>query len=133
MIAALRRLIAGRRFLFTLDMHEDWESPGYYLYELCRGDRRLGSEIVRHVEAVCPLNREPEIDGSPSSDGLVHPDLAAERQRRGTGIPLALYDRFTDHLFTSETPTALSMERRVEAHRSTFETVMRSYFPQAAN
>ena len=131
-IRALRRLFAGRRFLFTLDMHEDWESPGYYLYELYRGECAVGANIVRRVEAVCPLNRNSVIEGHTSAEGLLVTDVEAERERRGAGTPLALFDQFTDHLLTSESPTSLSLESRVEAHRMTFDTVMQSYFSEQA-
>ena len=132
-IRALRRLLAGRRFLFALDMHEDWGSPGYYLYELRRGECTVGGEIVRRVQTVCPLNLDPVIEGHPSAEGLVVADVEAVRQRRGAGTPLALFDHYTDHLLTSESPTVLPVESRVEAHRITFDTVMQSYFSERGN
>lgn len=122
-VAVLRRLVAGRRFAFVLDFHEDWESPGYYLYELRRGAPLVGPLVTRRVGAVCPLNIAPEIEGLPAADGLVAPDAEAEVERRGAGIPLAMFFSHTDHLLTSESPTALDLEIRVQAHLVTLEVV----------
>ena len=32
-----------------MDLHEDWESPGYYLYEQFRDMASIGPEITRRV------------------------------------------------------------------------------------
>ena len=104
-VEVLRRLVAGRRFAFVLDFHEDWESPGYYLYELRRGAPLVGPQVTRRVAALCPLNTAPEIE------------------RRGAGIPLAMFFSHTDHLLTSESPTALDLETRIQAHLVTLEVV----------
>ena len=81
-IRALRKLIDGRRFEGVIDFHEDWESPGYYLYELCRGTMAVGAEVVRRVGAVCPLNTAAVIEGQRAENGLVFPDIEMERQMR---------------------------------------------------
>lgn len=122
-VEVLRRLVAGRRFAFVLDFHEDWESPGYYLYELRRGAALVGPRVTRRVSAVCPLNTDPVIEGLPATDGLVAPDAEAEIERRGAGIPLAMFFSHTDHLLTSESPTALALDTRVQAHLIALEVV----------
>jgi protein MpaA len=126
-IRALRDLIEGRRFEFVMDFHEDWESPGFYLYELCRGTMSVGPEVVRRVASICPLNTAALIEGQRAENGLVYPDLEKERKLRGTGTPLALYDFYSDHLLTSESPTGLALETRVQTHVITMETVMERY------
>lgn len=123
-VEMFRRLVEGRRFEAAIDLHEDWESPGYYLYELRRGAALIGPDLVRRVSAVCPVNTNPCIEGAEARAGVVYPDLDAEVARRGEGIPIVLFQRYTDHLLTSETPTGEAMDRRVQAHLIALETVI---------
>lgn len=126
-VQALRNLVRGRRFEFVLDFHEDWESPGYYLYELRRHEPVLGDAVIAAVSAVCPINMQPEIEGLPAVAGLIAPDPQQETDRRGAGIPLAMFFEHTDHLLTSESPTALDMPSRVAAHRAALQVVLQSH------
>ena len=48
-IEVVRGLVDGRRFAGVVDLHEDWESPGYYLYEQFRDMASIGPEITRRV------------------------------------------------------------------------------------
>lgn len=126
-VQVMRQFAAGRRFEFALDFHEDWESPGYYLYELRRGAPGIGLEVTRRVSRVCPVNHSTVIDDMPAASGLIAPDFEQEVQRRQSGIPLALFLDHTDHLLTSESPTMLEMGARVAAHLVTLETVVAAH------
>ena len=62
------------RFDWALCLHEDWESRGFYLYEVGVADApRIGRSILRTVEAVMPVELSPEIDGMPAVRGLIAP------------------------------------------------------------
>lgn len=126
-IEIIRRLIEGRRFEAAIDLHEDWESPGYYLYELRRGATLIGPEIARRVSEVCPVNTNPCIEGAAARGGVISPDPDSEIEHPGEGIPIVLFRRHTDHLMTSETPTAQPMERRVQAHLIALRTVIEAH------
>ena len=114
-VEIVRRAVDSRRFEAILDLHEDWESPGFYLYEQVRERPPIGWEIAEQVSAVVPLNTNPCIEGTAAQNGVIHPDLTSERRRKGEGIPIALFQQHTDHLITSETPTCAPLERRVQA------------------
>jgi predicted deacylase len=126
-IKVIKDLARGRRFEFVVDFHEDWESPGFYLYELGRDRGPSAPEILRRVSAICPLNTAAEIEGQPAKGGLVTPDMSAVEKMRGQGIPLEMFYRYTDHLLTTETPTGLDMETRVNAHLAALETVLEAH------
>ena len=126
-VEGLRRLLGGDRFEFVLDLHEDWESPGYYLWEQCRGRPPVGNDITGRAARVCPINTSPVIEGFPARNGLILPDLHEEEARRGRNIPLMLFKKNTDHCLTCESPTALDMESRVQAHIAAFGAVAEAH------
>lgn len=128
-VQVIKALAQDRRFEFVLDCHEDWESPGFYLYELRRGGSQIGPEILRRVAEICALNESEEIEGQPAEGGLVYPDISLEEKLRGQGIPLEMYFAHTDHLLTAETPTGLAMETRVAAQLAVLDAVIEDHLP----
>jgi len=129
-IGVVRGLVEGRRFACVVDLHEDWESRGFYLYELRRSGEKIGRRIVDRVQQVGPINESPVIEGVPAKAGVIHPDLdTVELRRRGEGIPLNIYKAHTDHLITSEMPTTCPMAERVEAHLITLRSMIRAHEP----
>ena len=62
-------------FDLTLLLHEDWESHGFYCYEL-NPDRQpsLARPILDAVSKVCPIDPTSVIDGRPISEpGIIRP------------------------------------------------------------
>ncbi len=127
-IEIVRRFIDGRRFEAVMDLHEDWESSGYYLYEQFRGRAPVGPEITRRVSEVCPLDMNTTIENEVAKNGVIFPNLEVEKRRKGEGIPIALFQqRYTDHLITSETPTGEPMACRIKAHLIALETMAEAH------
>jgi protein MpaA len=62
-------------FNVTLSLHEDWESQGFYVYELSL-DRNptFAEEIVRRVAEVCPIDMSPLIEGREAHHGIIRPN-----------------------------------------------------------
>ena len=124
-IGVIKRFIRGREFAAIMDLHEDWESPGYYLYEQVRGRAPAGPRITCRVSEVCPLNTQTTIEGEAARNGVIFPNLEVEKRRMGGGVPIVLFQqKYTDRLITSETPSALAMEVRVRAHLVALETML---------
>ena len=123
-VQVIKDLARDRRFAFVVDCHEDWESPGFYLYELRRDGVEIAEEIARRVAEICPLNESAEIEGQLARGVVVYPDISLEEKLRGRGIPLELYHGHTDHLLTAETPTGLAMEMRVAAQLAVLDLVI---------
>jgi len=124
-IEILKGFVEGRVFAGVIDLHEDWESPGFYLYEMF-GDRgSLGREMVARVAQVCPINKQTKIEDEVAVNGVIHPNMEVSRRKYGEGIPIALYQRgHTGHLVTSESPTAQPMDVRVAAHLAAVEVMV---------
>ena len=124
-ISVIKRFIRGREFAAIMDLHEDWESPGYYLYEQVRGRAPAGPRITRRVSEVCTLNTQTKIEGEVARNGVIFPNPEVEKRRLGGGVPIVLFNqKYTNRLITSETPSALAMEVRVRAHLVAMEVML---------
>lgn len=115
----ITRLLRGRRFLFSIEFHEDVDASGYYLYELRREPPFIGEKIVQAVEKVIPINPDRVIDGRrATSRGLIRrdADLAALRRRQRWPMAYHLFLNNTSHVLGSETPVTVPLEQRARAH-----------------
>jgi murein peptide amidase A len=109
---------AGRgRYDLTLLLHEDWETKGFYLYELNRTKRPLiGPAILAAVEPVCGVEQAPVIEGMEAHGGLITRSVDDLKDRQL--YPEAIYLTFghTDRSLTLEAPSAQELDRRITAH-----------------
>ena len=103
-------------FDLTLCLHEDWESKGFYLYELDTAGRTSCAEgILGAVGAVCPVDPSETIDGRPARAGVIRPagdPLLRERW------PESIYLRTHHHSglhYTLESPSSFPLEQRIRA------------------
>ena len=109
----------------TLSVHEDWESVGYYLYELNPDQRpSLAEPMIEAVKAVCPIDHSPLIDGRESRGGILRPvSDPLLREKWPESIYLRAYH--TPLTYTIESPSAFPLEQRIAAHRTALETAIR--------
>jgi hypothetical protein len=64
------------RFDLALCLHEDWESHGFYLYELNPDAVPSHAEaIIRRVATVCPIDLSPLIEGRDAHHGIIRPSI----------------------------------------------------------
>ena len=72
-IAWLKRQPA---FNLCLCLHEDWESHGFYVYELNPENRpSLAEPIVAAVAQVCPVDQSEVIEDREARNGIIRPNL----------------------------------------------------------
>ena len=115
--AHIRWLQRQPNFDLIICLHEDWESQGFYLYELNPADRpSLAPMMLAGAKIACPIEVATLIDGReidepgiirPVSDPLLRetwPEAIYLRQHHGTLV------------YTTETPSALPLEQRIAAH-----------------
>ncbi len=63
-------------FDLCLCLHEDWESHGFYLYELNPDNRSsLAPRMIEAAAPVCPIDLSPVIEGREASGGIINPKL----------------------------------------------------------
>ncbi|HEX2854122.1 MAG TPA: M14 family metallocarboxypeptidase [Opitutaceae bacterium] len=112
-------------FDLVLCLHEDWESTGFYLYELNPRDRpSLAVPMIEAVRNVCPIETGAIIDGrEAAAPGIIRP--VSDPLLRETW-PEAIYLRahHSTLTYTLESPSALAVGRRIEAHRMAVATAL---------
>ena len=108
-----------------LELHEDIDSPGYYLYQKDQSTElsSLGRAILDRVELTHPLNLAEEIEEMPADRGLLG-RLSEPDEMDWWPMALYAYIRGCRHVFTMETSPALPMEVRVKAHLLAIQTAL---------
>lgn len=112
-------------------LHEDWESTGFYLYEvLSEGRLRLAPAIIEAVRRIAPIDPAQIIDGRPVAEpGIIHPDI--DPAIRETW-PEALYlrEHHTHCSYTLETPSAFPLKERVTTMATAVTIGLTAFFKQ---
>jgi len=112
-------------FEITFSLHEDWESTGFYLYELNPENRpSLAERMVTAVSRVCPIDTSPIIDGRASAAiGIIRPEADPLLRENW---PEAIYLRAHHALltYTLESPSALPLAQRIACLRAAIESIL---------
>ncbi len=102
-------------FDLSLCLHEDWESHGFYVYELNPDNRpSLAEAMVAAVEKVCPIDRSEIIEGRAAQDGIVRPSIDP-RMRPQWPEAFWLLTHKTRLSYTLEASSDFPLEIRVKA------------------
>jgi murein peptide amidase A len=102
-------------FDLCLCLHEDWESHGFYLYELNPDHRpSLAESIIQAVAKVCPIDLSEEIEERPARGGVIRPELDPTKRPLW---PEAFYliRHKTRLSYTLEAPSDYPLSMRVQA------------------
>ncbi len=102
-------------FDFALCLHEDWESQGFYLYELNPdGQPSLADAMICRIGEVCPVDHSETIEGRPAMGGIIRPAVDA-RGRPDWPEAFYLIQHKTRLSYTLEAPSDYALAVRVEA------------------
>ncbi len=109
-----------------ISLHEDWEARGFYLYEInTSGGPSMSAAILSAVETFLPLEPGPVVDGHRlrAPGWIYHPPEPDEPE----GWPEAIFHCKKRPLnsYTLETPSALPLRRRVDAHLAAVRAAIR--------
>jgi predicted deacylase len=112
------------QFDICLCLHEDWESKGFYVYELNPENRPSFAEaIIRNVSAVCPVDMSPVIEGREANGGIISPSLDP-RTRPLWPEAFWLIMNKTRQSYTTEAPSDFPLATRVAAEVAAVRTVL---------
>ena len=113
-------------FDLAVCLHEDWESQGFYLYELNPDNRPThATEIIRRVSKVCPIDLSSEIEGRPAEGGIVRPIMDPKLRPRWPEA-FWLLNHKTRHAYTLEAPSDFPLATRVESLVVAVKTILES-------
>ena len=102
-------------FDLCLCLHEDWESRGFYLYELNpEGCPSLADKMLAKVERVCPIDPSEIIEGRVAQGGIIRPSLDP-RTRALWPESFYLLNHKTRLSYTLEAPSDYALSIRVAA------------------
>lgn len=102
-------------FDLCICLHEDWESDGFYVYELNPDNRpSLADHIVARVAEVCPLDLSEIIEGRPAQGGIIRPSVDP-RSRPQWPEAFYLLTYKTRLSYTLEAPSDFPVPTRVAA------------------
>lgn len=102
-------------FALTLCLHEDWESHGFYVYELNPEQKpSLAEAIVTAVSNVSPIDLSPLIEGREASGGIISPNLDPDSRPEWPEAFWLLQNK-TRQSYTLEAPSDFTLGTRVNA------------------
>ena len=109
-------LTAQGSFDVTVLLHEDWESAGFYLYELHPEEGPgLAHVVVDAVSRVCPIEHATQIDGREAhAPGIIRPSIDP-RSRPDWPEAFWLLQHRTPRNLTLEAPSDFPLATRVAA------------------
>ena len=125
-VQIVKNLLRGYQADCFIDLHEDWEATGFYLYEGHRDGQSIGPRIIRQVETIGTI--DPDGDGDNDDNELLSRGVYAVATSWGTvGLAPYVLKFHASRAIISEAPSDWPMETSVAAHLSTLETVLACY------
>jgi hypothetical protein len=112
-------------FDLTLCLHEDWESHGFYVYEINPDHEvSLGEKMMQAVSKVCPIDLSTVIEDRPARGGIIRPDTDPAI-RPAWSEALFLVTNKSRHCYTLEAPSDFPLPTRVAALTTAVRVVLR--------
>jgi len=111
-------------FDLTLCLHEDWESRGFYVYEVNPDhEPSLGEKMMQAVSKICPIDLSTVIEDRPAQGGIIRPDIDPAKRPQW---PEAFYlvTNKTRHSYTLEAPSDFPLATRVAALTTAVRVVL---------
>ncbi len=119
------------RFDLCLCLHEDWESHGFYVYELNPENRpSLAEAIIARVANVCPIDRSGIIEGRVAQDGVIRPSVDP-RSRPDWPEAFFLLTNKTRLSYTLEAPSDFPLPARAAALATGVNAALEVFSKQA--
>lgn len=108
-------------------IHEDWESKGFYLYELNSGRGPSFAEaMISAASRVCPIETASVIDGREiAAPGIIRP-VSDPLRRELWPETIYLRAHHTMLTYTLESPSALPLAQRIATLRAAIEVAIAS-------
>ena len=119
----VKAVLKDKRFDAYMDVHEDWEATGFYMYEGRSDEQWMGPQIIRNVRKYGPVDTKPDESDIVIAEGIFKADPAWGTR----GIVPYTYTYHADHVLIFETPLRWDPEKRVQIHLTALGTVLEQY------
>ena len=125
-IGPMKRLVAGMRFALALQLHEDYDAQGFYIYEVQRTRPYWGEALLAAAAPHIAIEPRTRIDGRLAREGLVRRRVDHRRFAR-MGFPEAiwLHMEHAERTFTIESPSEFAIGQRVRAQVAVIDAAVR--------
>lgn len=109
------------KYDLSINLHEDWESPGFYCYAVIANRKHILTEIYNAVKSLSPINLSTEIEGLETKGGFItiDPEDFKKMLTEWTEWPEAFFlikNNPNAVNFTFETASEQPMDQRVATH-----------------
>lgn len=114
-------------FDLALLLHEDWESAGFYLYELNPDNRpSVAESVIQAVNSICPIEAAEQIEGRPATGGMIR-FVGSIPEREEWPEAIHLIHHKTRLNYTLEGPSDFELEVRVRALTAATRAALHRY------
>lgn len=112
----------GARFRLAINLHEDYDANGIYLYEPPHGKKRddLADKILSSGRKYIPIDTRKKIEGRWARNGVIRP-AASSLPKEGLPEAAFLQEFRSDRTFVFETPSEYDLRIRVQAQVAMLE------------
>ena len=115
-IIAQRALMEGCRFDAAVTLHEDYDSRGFYLYEVAAKRPNWGESLCEELTSVMNADPRRRIDGHSARNGLIRRRITPDLMK-GHPEAFLLHFHYAERTFTLETPSEESLDQRVRVQK----------------
>jgi hypothetical protein len=125
-IGSLKRLVAPHRFALALQLHEDYDGCGFYIYEVARSRPYWGETLLDAARPHIAIEARTRIDGRIAAKGLVRRKIDHRRFRK-IGFPEAiwLHMEHSERTFTIESPSEFALDQRIRAQMAVIDAAVK--------
>lgn len=124
-----RKLMEDQQFRLALNLHEDFDSQGIYVYELVPRGVRVSDSVLDRIEHIIPRESRKRIEGRLHKRGVIRRSGNIKRlieKDLDGGWPEAIY-LFMNHAkvaLTFETPSEFAFHERVRSQKRFIEEAL---------
>jgi protein MpaA len=117
LVLQILRALEGFSVSLSLNLHEDYDANGVYLYEPYNGGKNdsFAEQILISANEILPVDSRKKIEGRRCKHGVIRPRT---RNLPKEGMPEALYlnQEYGSRNFTLETPSEEACNKRISSH-----------------
>lgn len=131
LITDWKKHLGDRQIDLAINLHEDYDATGIYLYELAR-EKSVGHSLLDICEELIPREPSLEVEGREFDRGLMAAEGDEIRQVLREDLDdewpeaICLFLEHDAHSMTFETPSEMDLALRIATHRRFLEAATQS-------